>query len=368
VNTKRVLLLGDFSTVHINLRNGLKEYGVNARVLSSGDGYKSIERDIDFSMPSHLSSIRRLALLSSKFVRNFPELVNNDVVQFVSPFFFLSKPLNDTFYNWFLRKFNKETCYLACSSDQGFYKAKEKGYLENLLYDPIIAIKRDLDVNGKNSIDTYNSTLFDREHKIVSRAHRIIAPSFDYFNYTKFIYNPEKVNFIPFPLDLNPLPYKENNPKGKLIFLHGIHNKRFHFKGSHFITEALIKLKNTYPNDVEIRIINSLSYQDYLKELSLCHVFVDQTDAYDIGMAALQALALGRITLSGSEEIINNLYLGRDNTVINIRPSAEYVYNKCVTLLENRGEIFDRSLRGRSYVEKNHSHVLVAKKYIDLWG
>lgn len=107
MKTKRVLLLGDFSTVHVNLRNGLREFGVDARVLSSGDGYKSIERDLDFSIPPGLSIAKRYTALAGKLLGNFPELRNNDVVQFVSPFFFQNRRLNDNFFTWFLKKFNK---------------------------------------------------------------------------------------------------------------------------------------------------------------------------------------------------------------------------------------------------------------------
>ena len=361
------MLLGDFSAVHLNLRNGLREHGVDARVLSSGDGYKSIERDLDFSIPAGLPRLQRYAALIKRLAGNFPQIKGNDVVQFVSPFFFQNQLLNDTFFTKFLTAFNEKVFYLACSSDQGFYFAKQSGALSNLLYDPIMAIMRDLEHNKTTPFEVYNEHLFKREKKIILSGDGIVAPMFDYYNYTKALYPDFPVHFIPFPLDVSQLPYHENEVKGKLIFLHGMHKRRYHFKGSHFIKEALEIVKRKYPNDVEIRIIDSLPYQQYLKELTACNVFVDQTDAYDIGMAALQSLALGRITMSGSEPEVNSLYEGREDTIVNIRPNVQHIVDACVSLIENRHAIAERSQRGRSYVEKNHSHVVVAKKYIEKW-
>jgi hypothetical protein len=365
---RRVLLLGDFSGVHISLRNGLRDLGVNARVLSSGDGYKSMERDLDFAIPQGLSRTKRYIALLQCLQKNHLELRNNDVVQFVSPFFFQNASLNDFFFKFFLKYTNTKLYYLACSSDQGFFFSKKQGILKDLLYDPISAVEKDFEHNREYVESKYNNGLFNREKTIVLETNGIIAPSFDYFNYTSSLYKNHPIKFIPFPLDLKNLPFHENKLEGKLIFLHGMHRNRYHFKGSFFISEAFKILKQKYPNDVEVRIIDSLPYNEYIGELLKCNVFVDQTDAYDVGMAALQALALGRITLSGSEPEVNKFYLGRENTIINIRPNVEHIVKQCEKLLECRSFVKECSYKGRLYVEENHSHVKVAAEYVKHWG
>jgi len=45
----QILLLGEFSGLHTNLKEGLEELGHSANLVSSGDGEKNIKRDIDIS-------------------------------------------------------------------------------------------------------------------------------------------------------------------------------------------------------------------------------------------------------------------------------------------------------------------------------
>ena len=54
-----ILLLGDFSALHKNLKDGLVELGHNVTIASDGDGYKRTPRDIDLSpkLPSYLGKI-----------------------------------------------------------------------------------------------------------------------------------------------------------------------------------------------------------------------------------------------------------------------------------------------------------------------
>ena len=50
----KILLLGENSSVHSNLKDGLIELGHEVDVASDGDGWKNIPRDIDLDYRNKL--------------------------------------------------------------------------------------------------------------------------------------------------------------------------------------------------------------------------------------------------------------------------------------------------------------------------
>ena len=45
----KILLLGEYSAIHKNLREGLISLGHEVNLASNGDGWKNIPRDIDIN-------------------------------------------------------------------------------------------------------------------------------------------------------------------------------------------------------------------------------------------------------------------------------------------------------------------------------
>ena len=83
----KILLLGDFSAVHKNLKDGLLELGHDVVLASDGDGFKNIPRDFDLKpkLPSLLGKIEiRLKL----FFYLYTKFKDFDVVQLINAFHF----------------------------------------------------------------------------------------------------------------------------------------------------------------------------------------------------------------------------------------------------------------------------------------
>lgn len=82
----KVLLLGEFSALHRDLCDGLLALGHDARVASTGDGWKAIPTDI--MLGSNAPGLKgRLARLWNPLA-SLPKLINHDVIQFISPVLF----------------------------------------------------------------------------------------------------------------------------------------------------------------------------------------------------------------------------------------------------------------------------------------
>ena len=86
----KILLFGDFSSVHYNLKYGLTELGHQCLLVSSGDGYKSIPSDISLNYNS--SSLLGHLFGRIKPFTYLPRFIGFDIVQLISPYYLMTLP------------------------------------------------------------------------------------------------------------------------------------------------------------------------------------------------------------------------------------------------------------------------------------
>jgi hypothetical protein len=72
--------------------------------------------------------------------------------------------------------------------------------------------------------------------------------------------------------------------------------------------------------------------------------------------------------MSGAETEILPFYEHGPCPVINIQPNVPQICEKIEWLIENRRRIEELGEASRAYVEANHSHVLVAEKFLNVWN
>ena len=82
----KILLVGEFSALHKNIKEGLVSLGHDVTIVSTGDGWKQIKSDINLGSNKKglLAAVDKLW----KLVRLTVKLKNYDVVQLVSPVIF----------------------------------------------------------------------------------------------------------------------------------------------------------------------------------------------------------------------------------------------------------------------------------------
>jgi glycosyltransferase involved in cell wall biosynthesis len=172
---------------------------------------------------------------------------------------------------------------------------------------------------------------------------------------------------IPFPINIDQIqstPQRfENN---RLKIFHGI--LREGFKGTRFIKEAMLRLKENYPNDVDILIDGRMPLKKYLKVLEETNVIVDQALSYSYGMNAIYSMAMGKVVLSGNEPECQQEFGRKDIPIINILPSADDIYAKLEKLVLNKDEVIDIGNRSREFIEDFHDYRKVAQRFVDTWS
>lgn len=353
----RVLLVGELSGFHANLKDGLTQLGVEAVVAGTGDGFKKIRIDIKL-----LPERNDLKGKIEKYILSFlkvRKLKDYDVVQFISPFIFTNKIIFNKIIYKKLIKYNKKAFLVATGTDAVFWQIGRKRCTK---YNSLDDYKR---------IDLHNSkVVFERTEALkwnidlAERVHGIIPSQYEYSLGYKDFNNICPI--IPQPINTKKILYQENNVKKKIRIFHGI--SRPGFKGSKYILEAFKIIKTKYPNDVDIIILKRLPYNEYIKALSITNVVVDQTNSYSYGMNALIAMSMGKIVMGGSEpEALKALGIKR-SPIINIKPDPIQIAECLMNLIRKKDCITELGKRSRNFVEKTHDSQIIAKEYLKVWS
>jgi hypothetical protein len=353
----KVLLLGDYSSMHVNLKSALIELGHICHLATSGDGFKKTSKSDLFFPYSRKPFIRFLKIFYFLLIayRNYK---NYDVVQLINSDVF---GLNRFGFNKFIikkiKKQNGKLFLSACGTDYFVYNSRY-----SLHYNPYDSyVKIDLDnynpYNKKHNIDNNKSVI-----KLVNK----IIPSM--YSYT-FPYNwtSKLSNTIPLPIDVKKISFlPQTFLDGKIVIFHGINRRGF--KGSIYIEQALKKIQEKYSERVKIIIDGNLPLKDYLYALKKTNIIVDQCLSYDYGMNALYGMALGKVVLSGNETESQKHFNRSNIPVINILPSVEDIYNKLEFLILNPNKIIEIGQKSRLFVEDFHDSIKIAKEYLKIWS
>ena len=116
----RILLLGEFSYLHQNLKDGLLELGHHVVIASDGNSWRNIDRDIDLKynrklLPDVLSK-RILPLLEIKKLTGF------DVAQLMNPFLIRKRFFPNRAYIKYIMKNNSRFFMLGAGDDAFFWR------------------------------------------------------------------------------------------------------------------------------------------------------------------------------------------------------------------------------------------------------
>lgn len=364
----RILLMGDYSNVHWTLSQGLRRLGHTVTVVSDGDGWKNYPRDIDLRRRSLHRFDSLLYYIQCK--RTISKLRGFDVVQLINPIFLdLRGPRIQPFYER-LRKQNGKmfmgaygmdyywvkTC-LDCTTFRysdfniGDHPRTEESYNKPFIRDWLSPEKRDINVHIAEDCDGIISGLYEYDC--------CYRPVF-----------PHKTQFIPFPINTEQItpkePYHEGNP---VCFFVGIQKSRSEYKGTDIMLRALQRVKARHPHQCEVRIAESVPYQEYQQMMNTSDVILDQLYSYTPAMNALLAMAKGLIVVGGGEPE-NYDILGETSLrpIINVLPNEEDVFRKLEDLVLHPERISKLSHDSVEYIHRHHDYVHVAEQYVQFWN
>lgn len=351
----RILLFGEFSGLHVNLKKGLEDLGHEATVVSFGDDFKNIKGDITIKNVCG-NKLLRLFTHQVQCFKLLKKIKNYDVVQFISiaphiiPYDILGY-----FFIKFIKRNNAKVFFNSCGMDT--YNALTQ---LTFAYSPLCNEIRE--GNYRNLFLYCNNRSLKITNKIVSLFDGIISSSFTYHcGYKRF---SNYIGFIPMPFYIVKKD-EANLICGKIKIFYGISRKQF--KGTRYILDALERISKKYHDQVEISIVENRPFDEYVKLFDQCNIFVDQACSYGYGMNALLGLSKGKVVLSGNESQ-NQEFIGIKCPIINIEPSSEHIYNEIEKLVLNSENIPLIGREGTEFLNKLHDARIVAMKYVEYWN
>lgn len=352
----RILLFGEFSGLHRNLKDGLNENGHEVVIAAAQDGYKKIRGDIDLDS-AMLGVLGKIEVRLKPFYK-LPKLRGFDVIQIISPFFPNAKLFPRLFYYSILRRLNQKFFVLGAGSDSYYWRYGR----ERLKYGPFEDFLK-YDVNS-NRFYMQSEQAFRYNRNIVEASNGLIPVMYDYE--VSYRDCKKRLNTIPLPINTKEVEYRDNKIDNKLVVFHGL--SRYGFKGTRHVEAAFDYLSSKYPNDLELVIEGRLPLAEYLEIMRKSNIVIDQVNSYSTGMNGLYAMAMGKVVVGGAEpEGLKSIGVSA-SPVINSTPNKNHLIEIIESLLSARNEISSMGFKSRAYVEKNHCHIKVAKRYLDTWA
>ncbi len=344
----KILLIGEFSGVHNNLKKGLAYFGHEVILAADGDGYRGFDYDIKLTPYKGFfgGKIKNIFY----FLFSLRKFIGYDVIQFINPF---SLP----YYYYFvgitsiLFKYNNKIIYYACGTDPAFIASRDK-----FEYFPFSE-------ENSTEIPHYNKLKQKYYSWFINNISSIIPSMYTYG--LGYFGNPKLSDPIPMPNSGN---YGISNPNqkdvGKLKILFGITRKEF--KGADFILKALEKIQGIYSEGVEITIVEKLPFEEYLDLLRQTDVLIDQCKSYDYGMNAIFALENGVIVFSGAEPIAMKYLSIQDNPVINIKPDSKQIFEQIKSLIKaNDFSVLKK--KSLEYAKNIHDVYIIAQRFLEYY-
>jgi hypothetical protein len=352
----KILLLGEFSALHKNLKEGLIELGHDVTIMSSGDGFKKI--DCDIHLPKSGMSIYHKLKYRIDFYKIMRDIKGFDVVQIINPFIFPMRLFPEKHVIKLIKARNSKLFLLGAGSDSYFWLFGRK----RLKYGPFDDF---LKYDKKSAKDPRESSqCFSFNKYVADLSNGVIPVMYEYAVSYKDHKNLRPP--IPLPINTNRIKYQPNIAKNKIIIFHGL--TRYGFKGTRHVEQAFEVLSKKYPNDLKLVMDGLMPMDKYLELMSRTNVSIDQTNSYSCGVNGVYALAMGKIVMGGAEpESLSTLGV-KESPVINILPSKDDIVNKIELLLEKRKNFEQLGYESRVFAETVHGHIPVAEKYVKAWS
>lgn len=372
----RVLIIGEFSSFAKNLSNGLRDLGHECFVFSWGDGFKNIKQEEQYSCQiSPVCFHKEDGLFSAiivmlwnftkflklkSYVRKMSKKEKWDSVLVVNPGFIQApyhfwQPLfTESMIKSLVR--NENNIYLsACGGDFPYFEYWSHHRWKNA------------DIVNEHKAKFLSKLSMRHFENCTRYIKKVIPVMYGYAeawrksNYTRGI---TVIKTIPLPVECSE--YVVNNIVGrKVVVFHGI--IRPIDKGSSYIVEAMRRLQENYPEDVECKTDGGMPLGEYLEVLSRTNILVDQALADYTGMNGLYGLAMGKVVFSGNEPETKAEFGENNIPIINITPDADQIYNELVKFIGNKEKISAISKESRKYVERVHDAKVVARQYVEVF-
>ncbi len=375
----RILLVGEYSRLHNSLKEGLQALGHEVTLVGSGDAFKNypvdilLERGFEKGWPKKckvgiykLTGIDISAIaLRQKFKKLKPQLQGYDVVQLINESSFLTTPKLEIEIARFLKENNAQLFLLSCGADYKSISYIQTGNLPYSILTPLEKNKGDAQ-DFANALK-FKTAPFKKLHETLYKlVHGIIATDLDY--HLPYQGDEKYLGLIPNPINIDTINFEKLPFDDKIIIFQGINSRNYYAKGQDIFTEALALVKLEVDQKIIIITARDLPYKEYMKAYAKCHILLDQVYSLDQGYNALEAMARGKIVITGAGKEFEKHYNLTERVAVHATTDAQQIANAIIELVNNPESLFQISKNARKFIESHHDYKVIAQQYLDTWG
>lgn len=375
----RILLVGEYSRLHNSLKEGLLALGHEVLLISTGDYFKDYPSDIKLKRRFDTGWLKKIKVgiykifniditsfdLKNQVLNIKDQLIDFDVVQLIneSPFGIQAK--YETQIITFLAENNTKLFLLCCGND---FTTINYSYQKNLRYSSFTPyFEKKMTKKDASSMFKY----LKKEHRdlhdfLYKKINGVIASDIDYHIPLKG--KKQYLGIIANPINVDKLKPKKTISSDEIIVFHGINRANYFKKGNDLFHEAIKQIKTKYETKVKIIEVADVPYSKYIKLYESAHIILDQVYSYDQGYNALEAMAQGKVVLTGAEkEFLDHYNIKEDEVCINVEPNVQNIVEKLSKLIESPDKVKEIGGNARNFILKEHNYIRSANKYASIW-
>ncbi len=363
----KILFLGDYSGLHGCLHRELRRRGYSVTLVSDGCGYMRTGSDValvrNTGLPGAVGYVGRI-------LANMPRWRGYDVVQLSSTIFFSLRPSRiRAIFDWLIRH-NRAVCLTSMSLDACLVKNLDSGglfrYSEFRIGSELSPLQKACP--GLVGEWTTDEMMSHCEY-IYSKVDAVMPVLYEYWVNARYC-NTAKVFYTGIPIDFSTLPpVHEPERGGRLKLFLGRKTDYMLHKGTDMLLEAARKVVADYPDKCELELAENMSLDEYLRRLAGSDIVLDQIYSYTPATNALQAMAMGKVAVSGGEPEYYR-FIGEDSLlpVVNVTPHYDDIVSALSGLVADRQHVAALGAMGPAFVKKHNEVGLVADRFVNAWN
>ena len=364
----RFLFMGDASNLHNTLARELRRQGHEAVVVSGGSAWMDTGRDITLRRkPGKWGGACYLARLLTLL----PRMRGYDVVEIAGQVFLSLRPEKIKWVFDYLKRHNKHVILSALATDHNYYKACHDGhtfrYSDYMIGDKPSPYVNSDEYRAQQQDNWDAPAMRDLSQHITTQVDGVAACLWEYY----VTYRPlvERTVHTGIPIDTDALTMRplEAEPE-KLKFFLGLQRDRMVVKGTDRLFEAAKRVVDRYPEQCELKVVENVPYDEYVRLMRDSHVILDQLYSYTPATNALLGMAQGLVAVSGAEPECYDMIGECDNCpIINVSPLIEGdIDAKLEWLVAQKSHLPDLARASRDFVVKHNAASIVAQKHLEL--
>ena len=374
----KILLIGEASFLHNTLKKGLVERGHRVTTMSDGNGWHDAPRDINLRRNLRWGKFGGLWVVW-QLLRHLPQLCGNDVVQ-IHNYQFV--PL---MYRWntlllrFLKLTNRCVVKGCFGDDPQIFRRQAQGvpaYSDTFWSGQL----QNTDQHRDRIAEVVEHGAEASWRKTTAMADALVPCLYEYWlDYNEPPY-AAKLHYIPLPMECEKMVrwcdgemvkcVGNDTPSHPITILIGLQPKRDFMKGAMKIATFVEEVARRHPGKVQIKYVEGVPYDEYMRLLAEADVLVDQLYSYTPSMNSLAAMARGTVVIGGGEEEYYE-FIGEDTLrpIINVRPDVPDEENIATIerALFTDGMLERMAQESIQFVHKYHDYRHVAEQYEQLY-